>query len=276
MDGCLVQHGPENERIYLMRVDGDMSNGSIVKLVAEAEKRQYTKITAKIPKRLEAAFAAAGFVREAVIPGFFLGEEEAVFMSLFLSKQRSRLGENEGLIHDVLRKAEERESGARPQLAKGFTWKVADAVMAPEIAELYGKIFETYPFPIHDPSYIQRTMADGSVVYYAALSSPGSIAALASSELDRQALGVEMTDFATDTGVRGNGLAAFLLAQMERDMAEEGYRTAYTIARAVSYGMNLTFAGLGYAYGGTLVNNTNIGGQLESMNVWYKPLRPQS
>lgn len=36
--------------------------------------------------------------------------------------------------------------------------------------------------------------------------------------------------------------------------------------------MNVTFSKLNYNYGGTLINNTNISGDLESMNVWYKIL----
>jgi hypothetical protein len=36
--------------------------------------------------------------------------------------------------------------------------------------------------------------------------------------------------------------------------------------------MNITFAKAGYAYGGRLHNNTNIAGNIESMNVWYKSL----
>ena len=36
--------------------------------------------------------------------------------------------------------------------------------------------------------------------------------------------------------------------------------------------MNITFAKLGYDFGGTLTRNTQISGDLESMNVWYKPL----
>ena len=36
--------------------------------------------------------------------------------------------------------------------------------------------------------------------------------------------------------------------------------------------MNITFARQGYAFSGTLYNNTNISGNLESMNVWHKPL----
>jgi hypothetical protein len=36
--------------------------------------------------------------------------------------------------------------------------------------------------------------------------------------------------------------------------------------------MNITFAKNGYEYAGTLKNNTNISGNIESMNVWYKHL----
>ena len=36
--------------------------------------------------------------------------------------------------------------------------------------------------------------------------------------------------------------------------------------------MNITFAKHGYSFAGTLTNNTQISGQLESMNVWYKAL----
>jgi hypothetical protein len=44
----------------------------------------------------------------------------------------------------------------------------------------------------------------------------------------------------------------------------------YTIARSYSAGMNITFAKQDYKYTGTLINNTNIFGKIESMNVWYK------
>ena len=55
-------------------------------------------------------------------------------------------------------------------------------------------------------------------------------------------------------------------------MKQRGFQTSYTIARSASIGMNITFSKLSYIHAGTLVNNTNIGGQIESMNVWYKTL----
>jgi hypothetical protein len=36
--------------------------------------------------------------------------------------------------------------------------------------------------------------------------------------------------------------------------------------------MNLAFCRSRYRYGGTLANNTQIAGAIESMNVWFKPL----
>ncbi|NIP49233.1 MAG: GNAT family N-acetyltransferase [Phycisphaerae bacterium] len=98
------------------------------------------------------------------------------------------------------------------------------------------------------------------------------LVALSSAEVDFNGGNVEMTDFATLSDYRGQGLATFLLDRMEEDVRSGGIQTAYTIARAYSYGMNITFAKHGYQYAGTLVNNTQISGQLESMNVWHKHL----
>ena len=98
------------------------------------------------------------------------------------------------------------------------------------------------------------------------------LAAISSCEMDIQSENVEMTDFATLPDYRSRGLASFLLAEMESEMKRRGIVMAYTIARTESYGMNITFGKHGYRYTGTLVNNTNISGGIESMNVWYKPL----
>ncbi len=137
-----------------------------------------------------------------------------------------------------------------------------------KMAEIYRRVFATYPFPIHDPEYLQSTM-HGATVYFGVWKD-GKIAALSSAEMDPRSGSVEMTDFATLPEYRGNGLALFLLQKMEEEMKSRGIRSLYTIARAYSFGMNITFARNGYRFGGTLTNNTNICGNLESMNVWYK------
>jgi putative beta-lysine N-acetyltransferase len=100
----------------------------------------------------------------------------------------------------------------------------------------------------------------------------GELVAAASMEPGGAPGAVEMTDFATLPSHRGEGLATVLLSRMEDAAREARERVAFTIARAVSFGMNITFARRGYRFSGTLVNNTQIGGAIESMNVWYKML----
>ena len=71
---------------------------------------------------------------------------------------------------------------------------------------------------------------------------------------------------------RRQGMAGCLLNAMDADMRQQGMQTAFSIARSLSAGMNITFAKNGYRYGGTLDNNTHIAGRIESMNIWYKHL----
>ena len=141
---------------------------------------------------------------------------------------------------------------------------------AEAITQVYREVFETYPFPIHDPEYILQTMEENFI--YFTLWDGDRLAAVSSSEMYPAYGNVEMTDFATLPHYRGNGGAQFLLRTMEAEMRKRGIANAYTIARAYSFGMNITFARNGYSFGGTLTNNTNISGSMESMNVWYKTL----
>ena len=136
------------------------------------------------------------------------------------------------------------------------------------MADLYKKVFDTYPFPIFDPRYIKKTMDENFI--YSSIWENDKIVALSSCEMDIVSQNVEMTDFATLPEYQGKGFAIYLLQNMENEMRKRNIRTAYTISRAVSYGINIIFAKMGYKYSGTLLNNTNISGNFESMNVWYK------
>lgn len=109
-----------------------------------------------------------------------------------------------------------------------------------------------------------------SNVEYFCIEAGGKIVAVSAAELDKENLNAEMTDFATSTGWRSKNFAQHLLAFMERQVREKKIKTAYTIARAFSVGMNITFRKSGYHFAGRLKNNTNISGSIESMNVWYK------
>lgn len=268
----LIQHGKSNDRIYLMKLSEADFPDIIKALETLANRHQYSKIFAKVPAWAKEGFAAAGYTVEAHVPGFFSGTVDAFFMSQFRDEGRAVQADRD-LIHDVLQRAKGTPAlTAPPALEPHFSCRVVTPDETESLATVYREVFETYPFPIHDPAFLKRAMDDNTV--YFALQDGERIAAAASCEMDVSSLNVEMTDFATLPAYRSQGLASFLLDAMEKEMNKRGILTAYTIARAASYGMNITFAKRGYAFSGTLTNNTNISGGLESMNVWYKRLEP--
>lgn len=268
LGGSTVQHGPLNDRIYLMHLDAGDLPGLLDRLDALAGEKGYGKIFAKVPASAQGLFAARGYVTEACVPRFFRGREDGCFLAKYFDPAR---GLAEAGLDEVLAAARTKAASDPPaDLPEGFSLAPATPADAPAIAGLYREVFATYPFPIHDPAYIARTMEEN--FRYVCVRSHDRIVAVSSSEMDAEAETVEMTDFATHPAFRGYGFAARLLAVMENAMQDAGMKTAFTICRAASYPVNITFARAGYAYAGTLVKNTNICGSFESMNVWYKPL----
>jgi putative beta-lysine N-acetyltransferase len=265
-----VQHGKVSDRVYLMKA-GDEEPATLLERIEQlARERVYTKIFAKTPGSFAPHFERAGYAAEARIPEFYDGREEAVFWGKYFGAARrkeDRRDEHEEVLHAALARQGQAKEVALPE---GLHWRRGLEDDADQIAGVYRTVFESYPFPIHDPAYIRQTMHENFV--YFAVFEGDKVVAVSSSEMDEKSANVEMTDFATLPAWRGKSLAVFLLQQMEKAMTSRGIRTAYTIARAVSHGMNITFARLGYEYGGRLINNTNICGRMESMNIWYKPL----
>ena len=266
----LINHGKENNRVYLMKIDKHDCLNVLEKSNELALAHGYEKLFAKVPKSLSSYFENDGFKVEAAVPNFFRGEEDCLFMAKFLSDERS-VQKHPDKIRKVIETAQGKESFIEKlPKARGFSVKQLSDEYADEMAKMYKEIFVTYPFDIFNPEYIKKTMAE-DVDYYGVLTGR-SLMALSSSEMDVKNLNTEMTDFVTLPEFRGHNFSCYLLKQMEIDARAKGLKTAYTIARAFSYGMNIVFGRMGYTFAGTLVNNTFIGGEIESMNVWYKPL----
>ena len=277
LGNSLIQYGPHNSRIYAMKVYPEDLSGLLPKMDSMAREMGFGKVFAKVAKSCLASFLAGGYEQEARIPNFYRGEEDAFFLGKYITPER-KYCQNEQELQEILTLAKKkgqksREDESKRELGTSFRLELLDKSKAKEITELYKRVFETYPFPIHDDSYIASTM-DENFSYYGVFDdeAEGRLAAVSSAEMDQEGLNAEMTDFATDPTYRGKGLASHLLSKMEADMAHRGYKTLFTIARAVSPGMNISFAKAGYHFAGRLRNNTNIGGSIESMNVWYKTI----
>lgn len=267
--GSIIQHGKQNDRIYLMKLSGQDSGIILQELSKLASENKYSKIFCKIPKHIAPLFFADDYVLEAYIPKFYNNQDDVFFVSKFLNSDRRLNIEkvqlsnlNQILTERPKKKKELKENRSEYQVRKLGRLDVE------QIISIYGEVFESYPFPIHDPEYILKTMNEN--IQYFGAEKDGKLAALASSEIDKVGGNAEMTDFATHITHQGNNLSSLLLKEMEKEMKKQGIATLYTIARLNSIPMNKTFLRFDYQYSGTLIKNTNISGNIESMNVYYK------
>ncbi|MCP4687041.1 MAG: putative beta-lysine N-acetyltransferase [Desulfobacterales bacterium] len=266
----VLQHGALNNRIYLIKLDPGDAPGLIPRLDAMAGEKGYDKIFAKIPADLLDLFQAGGYRKEALIPGFFAGRVDGVFICKYFSEDRRREKNAEEILA-VKARVEGWEAGSKKRERRTpYEATPLGPSDADEICRIYREVFPSYPFPIHDPEYVKIAMEEG--VRYFSVREGGCIVAAAAAELDEASRNSEMTDFATLPEWRGRGMGGVLLARMDNEARKLGMRTAYTIARANSLGMNGVFKKNGYSHGGFLTNNTHISGNIQTMAVWYKRL----
>jgi putative beta-lysine N-acetyltransferase len=284
LEGALIQHGPDGNRIYLMAMPPykDSDSESDFRLVSALSslyrEKGYTKIFAKSSARRVVPFLLEGYSIEAYVPRLYRGLEDVYFLGYYGDPQssagnkRRRIDpEAYRLFDSLLRK---KRSEHAPPLAGRYRWFHCTEGDIEEMAGLYASVFDRYPFPIHEAAYLRKTMKDNVEYFGIRDRQSHELVGLSSAEYHRSSESMEMTDFAVLPETRGDGLGLFLLGRMEEYAAEKGIAVAYTIARLRSPGMNSTFLKGGYHYAGTLPNNTYIGGGLESMNVFYKVLLP--
>lgn len=265
----LLQHGPDSNRIYLMKCDPEDLD-LVYKTICELEQAHgYSKIFVKVPESLTSFFLAEKFIIEAQIPNFYNNSQDAVFMAKFNNPHRAVQEDPDKLLalHDMLAQAPQEAS--IPRESNNIKLQILSEDHADEMAGIFKKVFASYPFPIQDPSYLIETM---DYIRYSGAFINSRLVGISSSEMDFDAANAEMTDFAVLPNYRGKSLATRLLRFMEQDMNELGISSLYTIARLHSTAMTKTFINQCYRYAGTLVQNTQISGKIESMNVLYKSL----
>lgn len=268
----LIQHGPNNDRVYLMKLHPDDVNGIVEKLYNLTILKRYSKIFAKVPEWAQDVFLKNDYREEACIPSFYNSEYKVHFLSQFFNAKRSFVFKKDKKeIDDIVMASSNAFDASDLELPGKYHVKTMGTEDIKPLAKLYKKAFKVYPFPIFKEKYLLKTMNNN--VLYMGIFEDDNLVSAASSEIDLNGKNAEMTDFATDPKHRGQNLSYFLLRKMEAAMKRTGIKTVYTIARAKSYGMNKTFGRSHYRFGGTLDNNTQIGESIESMNVWHKFLK---
>jgi beta-lysine N6-acetyltransferase len=254
-----------------LRVDDYLGNthAMIKRLQELAKEYAVTKVFVKARQEDWYVFLSAGFILEGVFKRYFNGND-AFSMAYYYSAERRTSDywmEEDQILQQVL------ELPIKPENTRAnpsFPIRMATIGDASSLAALYGKVFQTYPTPMDDAGYIKKVMEEGTIFFVA--ESNGEIVSSASAEVNMVYHNAEMTDCATDPAFRKHGLMKVLVCELEKELLRRNIYCAYSLARALSLGMNAVFRQLGYEYTGRLIKNCNIFDKYEDMNLWVKRL----
>lgn len=211
----------------------------------------------------------AGFVCEAKIDRYYLGNDCFFLVKYFTNERRNSQHwvKEDQIIKGIF--ALENELRLQ-QLPIGYQLRKANESDAIRLADLYRTVFKIYPTPMNDPAYIKKCMNNETIFYICTVEE--KIVSAASAEIDAFYHNAEMTDCATLPEYRQFGLMKHILVKLEEELVANKIYCAYSIARALSFGMNAALHQLKYQYRGRLANNCYIFNQIEDMNMWVKHL----
>ncbi|MBT2690242.1 putative beta-lysine N-acetyltransferase [Bacillus sp. ISL-47] len=257
-----------NKRVRVEDYLGNLQE-AILEAEAAVNAHQSEKLIFRGRAENYAALLARGFQCEAIIDGYFLGSDQYFFCKYY-SDQRRTSGHwitEDSIVKNVLALERNRDVIMPPSEYKLIKITHLDAE---KLAALYREVFQIYPTPLHDPAYIKKTIQEGTIYY--AFQYGKDLVSAASAEVNLFYKNAELTDCATLPSHRKHGLMKILLEKLEEDLQSQEVFCAYSIARALSFGMNAVLHQLGYKYRGRLLNNCYIFDKLENMNVWVKDL----
>lgn len=261
-----------NRRLKVLDYRATDYAAMVAKLHFLAEANRFDKIWVKADQRDWEQFLRFGYVLEGLLKYANRGRT-AYMMSKFRSQQRlhsRELMKETLLIEEILGRT--RRETPRP-LPAGYSLDFARESDVDGMLALYRRVFRTYPSPLTYREYLTAVL-HRDALFRVIRDKSGQVVSVASAELDKAHKSAELTDCATHPSERGKGLMSVILDALENDLRKAGYVCAFTMARARSYGMNAAFHALGYEFNGRMINNCDIYGAFEDMNLWVKDLRP--
>lgn len=257
-----------NRRLKLEEYRGNLTL-IIEEMYKLVDNHKFEKVICKVRHEDLFGFMENGFMIEAVIKRYFVGSDCYFLTKYFINERRNsdKWMEEEAILTGVL---EKQPDDSPPRIDSKFHIRKATPNDTTQLAYLYSQVFQIYPTPLNEPNYIEKAMNDSTIFYV--VEDNGQIVSAASAEVNSTQFNAELTDCATLPSYRKHGLMKQLLVQLEAELVRNDIFCAYSIARALSFGMNNCFYQLGYSYTGRLTNNCYIFDKIEDMNVWVKDL----
>ncbi|MCM3617212.1 putative beta-lysine N-acetyltransferase [Sutcliffiella horikoshii] len=256
-----------NKRLKIEDLRGNIDE--IIQTITQlGEQPHVEKIIVKARNESVEPLLEKGFLIEAKVPGYFLGGD-GYFLCKYKNLDRYNSGkwcEEDEILDGVWQK----EKQEQISLEKGLALRMADRKDAPMLSSFYQSVFPIYPVPIDDPNYIIKQMDEDTI--FILVEENGRILAAASAEINDEYKNAEITDCATLPSMRKGGFMNHIISNLEKELVKRQVYCSYSIARALSFGMNAVLHNLHYTYKGRLKNNCYIFDNIEDMNVWYKDL----
>jgi beta-lysine N6-acetyltransferase len=254
---------PYNSRIKLKSFEGDPSAVAAT-LLKTARSFGAGKAIAFVHPQDKDAFS--GFVQEGEIPGYFAGKD-AVCLAGYTDDRR-RMPRDTGKAERIIKLAREK-AGKGESVDSPYILRPAETADSAALASFYGDIFrDSYPTPVSDPEYLKEAINGDSVFWL--LEDNQIIIGAASLETDPVNKNAEVTDCAVMPAYRGQGLLALMVNHLEEEGRQRKLTCLYSLSRALLPGINIVLSASGYRWYGRLINNCQICGDFEDMNIWQK------
>jgi putative beta-lysine N-acetyltransferase len=266
INGVNVRIDKMNNRLRILDYE-NLSENIISEVIRFAKEKDLGKIISNCPVNDLKVFEENGFSNEGTIRNFYRGKD-ASCPSFFLKPGRS-VSRHPKREDTIIRMALEKKRTYKPRKT-GLEIRTATQEDIPAMIDIFKTVFESYPTPVHEENYLERVM--DSRIYFKAAFDGGKLISIASADMDKKNLNAEITDCATYPKYRGHGLLSKLISAIENDIRKMGFISAYSLSRAINPGINISLSKLSYDYTGRLVNNCDICGGFEDMNIWCKKL----
>lgn len=257
-----------NERVKIIDFN-KISVQNLKRIIHFSSKEHLGKIICNCTIEFFEIFTNAGFDFEGKIDGFFKGKD-AFCMSYFISSDRTACSNftNKELI--VKQCLAVRDTFIHIDNKATYSIRNATNSDIEEMVKLFSDVFSTYPSPVYDEEYLKQTMNE-KVLYKVAVYNE-KIIGIASADMDKENLNAEITDCATYPVYRGKGVLSNIISSLESDLKNMGFISLYSLSRAINPGVNIVLSKHNYKFTGRLINNCNICGDFEDMNIWVKEI----
>lgn len=256
-----------NNRVKIVNFH-KISVQTIKRIIRFASKQHLSKVICNCDISSFQNFCNAGFILEGKIDSYFKGED-ALRMSYFIIGNR-KICKNDNMENLFLIKSLNVKNSF--EFNNNFKYQIRDARESDidELIDLFSNAFFAYPASIYDRDYLIQNMNKKVLCKVATFN--GKIISAASAYLDYENLNAEIADCATYPHYRDKGILSNIVYFLESDIKKKGFISLYSLSRSINPGMNIVLSKHGYNFRGKLVNDCNICGDFESMNIWAKDI----